>query len=148
MFTILGKSATPWFSLSTKNTFWGDCRMIERDLTRAEKAAVRDLILGSPGCANCDRQTGECLPLEVRCPMLDLQFNGATLCTYFKAAVLPENPELEAIFTGRGTDLKVCPICHKKFKPAANRQKYCPTCRDEARKTKSARRNQKYRLKP
>ena len=122
--------------------------MIERDLSRSEKAAVRDLILGSPGCANCDRQTGECLCLETQCPMLDLQFNGATLCTYFKAAVLPENPELEAIFTGRGTDLKVCPICHKKFKPAANRQKYCPTCRDEARKTKSARRNQKYRLKP
>jgi hypothetical protein len=122
--------------------------MIERDLTRAEKAVVRNLILKNPGCANCERQSRECLPLEVRCPMLDLQFSGATLCTYFKAAVLPENPELEAIFTGRGTDLKVCPICHKKFKPAANRQKYCPTCRDKVRKTKSARRNRKYRLKP
>ena len=122
--------------------------MIERDLSRSEKAALRDLILKNPGCANCERQTGECLPLEVRCPMLDLQFSGATLCTYFKAAVLPENPELEAVFTGRGTDLKVCPICHKKFKPAVNRQKYCPACRDKARKMKTARRNRKYRLKP
>ena len=122
--------------------------MIERDLTRAEKSALRDLILGSPGCANCDRQTGACLPIECECPELNLQFNGASLCTYFKAAVLPENAELEAVFTGRGTDLKTCPICHRKFRPVANRQKYCPACRDKARKMKTARRNRRYRLKP
>lgn len=121
--------------------------MIERDLTRAEKSALRDL-LGSPGCANCDRQTGECLPLECECPELNLQFNGATLCRYFRESVLPENPELEAIFTGKVAELKTCPICHKKFKPAANRQKYCPACRDKARKMKTAQRNRKYRLKP
>ena len=123
--------------------------MIERDLSRSEKAALRDLILKNPGCANCERQTGECLPLEVRCPELDLQFSGATLCTYFKAAVLPENPELEAIFTGGTTagPLKTCTVCHRRFRPATNRQKFCSEkCRLAAQREAARNRKRKQRL--
>ncbi len=120
--------------------------MIERDLTRAEKSALRNLILGSPGCANCDRQSGECLPLEVRCPMLDMQFSGATLCRYFRESVLPET-ELEAIFTGKEADLKVCPICKRQFQPVNNRQIYCSEkCRLAAQREAARNRKRKQRL--
>lgn len=102
-----------------------------RDLTRVEKAAVRNLILKNPGCANCDRQTSECLPRECKCPMLDLQINTAALCTYFRTAVLPENPELETVFTGTTGSLKTCPICKRRFQSVNNRQIYCPVCRDK-----------------
>lgn len=121
--------------------------MIERDLSRSERSAVRDLILKSPGCANCDQQTGECLPLEVKCPMLQLQFNGATLCEYFRIAVLPENPELEAVFSGESYDLKTCPICQRKFRPATHGQKYCSSkCKLAAQREASRNRKRKQRL--
>lgn len=118
--------------------------MMERELTAHEKKQIRELIQAH--CINIDKQSGECQPLETRCPMLDLQISTATLCRYFKTSVLPENTAIETIFNGQTADLKKCALCGKKFH-ACGRQKYCSACQDRARKMKSAQRNRKYRQK-
>ena len=118
--------------------------MTERELTAHEKKQLREL--SQMHCSNIDKQTGECQPLETRCPMLDVQINTATLCQYFKISVLPECSSLQAIFNGADGNLKVCPICGEKF-PINGRQKYCAGCQEKARKSKAAQRNRKYRQK-
>lgn len=118
--------------------------MIERELTAHERKEIRELVLGH--CANIDKQIGECRPLECRCPMLDLQINTAVLCRCFKNSILPECPNLQAIFEGTENNLKVCPLCGQKFH-VSGRQKYCHACQEKARKIKAAQRNRKYRQK-
>ena len=118
--------------------------MIKRELTAHERKEIRELILSH--CANIDKQSGECGPLETHCPMLDLQINTATLCRYFKTSILPECPSLQAVFDGTEGSLKVCPLCGQKFR-ANGRQKYCSACQGKAQKLKTAQRNRKYRQK-
>lgn len=80
-------------------------------------------------------------------------------CKYFEEAVLPLDPELEAVYfaihkaNASGQELtskyiravreankvtKICDRCGKEFKPGNNRQRYCDICkkiisRDQAR---------------
>ena len=89
--------------------------MAERELTREEKAAIRKLVTSL--CANYDREYG-CLPLDGPCYMLDKCWKGA-YCRYFREAVLPNNPVLEAALTSGGPapDTKTCPVCGGAFLP-------------------------------
>ena len=63
-----------------------------RELTREEKAKIRKLV--KKWCANYDKECG-CLPLDCECYMLGKCWTGA-YCRYFREAVLPLDPVLEA----------------------------------------------------
>ena len=65
----------------------------ERELKRFERAAIRRLVMNL--CANYDSSDRLCLPLDCPCYMLDKWWTGA-LCRYFRSAVLPTEPKLEA----------------------------------------------------
>ena len=107
-----------------------------RELTREEKAAIRSLV--AKWCANYDREYG-CLPLDCECYMLGRCWTGA-LCRYFREAVLPLNPVLEAALTTQGPrpDFKICPVCGGAVAPD-RRQAYC----SEACALKAHRRQQR-----
>jgi len=117
--------------------------MFERELTREEKAAIRKLVARL--CASYDREYG-CLPLGGPCYMMDKCWTGA-YCRYFREAVLPNDPVLEAALSSGGAapDTKACPVCGGVFLPDG-RTRYCSaTCagvalrkqkRDYMRKTR------------
>ena len=71
---------------------------VGRELTRTEKAAIRRLV--SKWCANYDRDCG-CLPLDCECYMFGKCWTGA-YCRYFREAVLPLDPALEAALLAEG----------------------------------------------
>jgi len=104
-----------------------------RELTKAEKRAIRSLVKNR--CANYLEKedfTG-CLLLGGPCYMLQKEYCSHSLCKYFRNAVLPNDPELEAVFTD--TETKLCPVCGKRF--PKSRRKYCSDkCSAAARKTK------------
>ena len=70
--------------------------MDARELTRDEKKKIRTLVTGM--CANYDRESSLCLPLDCACYMLHKCWTGA-YCRYFREAVLPLDPELQAALT-------------------------------------------------
>ena len=88
--------------------------MDARELTRDEKKKIRTLVTGM--CANYDRESGLCLPLDCACYMLHKCWTGA-YCRYFREAVLPLNPELQASLTTEGIspELRACAVCGKAF---------------------------------
>ena len=90
--------------------------MDARELTRDEKKKIRTLVTGM--CANYDRESGLCLPLDCACYMLHKCWTGA-YCRYFREAVLPLNPELQASLTTEGIspELRACAVCGKPFLP-------------------------------
>ena len=107
--------------------------MDARELTRDEKKKIRSLVTGM--CANYDRESGLCLPLDCACYMLHKCWTGA-YCRYFREAVLPLNPELRA-----------CAVCGKAFLPEG-RQAYCSdACKAEGNRRKSRERMRKMREK-
>ena len=95
---------------------------MSRELTREEKAAIRALVV--KWCANYDREYG-CLPLNCECYMLGKCWTGA-YCRYFREAVLPLNPALEAALSAQGPapETRPCPVCGR---PALldGRRRYC-----------------------
>ena len=93
-----------------------------RELTREEKRAIRALV--TKWCANYDREYG-CLPLECECYMFGKSWTGA-YCRYFREAVLPLDPALEAALLTEGPrpEFKPCPICGGPVAPD-RRQAYC-----------------------
>ena len=96
-----------------------------RELTREEKRAIRALV--TKWCANYDRECG-CLPLDCECYMLGKCWTGA-LCRYFREAVLPLDPALEAALLTEGPrpDFKICPICGGPVAPARRPVQRKPT---------------------
>ena len=117
--------------------------MAERELTREEKAAIRKLVTSL--CANYDREYG-CLPLGGSCYMMDKCWTGA-YCRYFREAVLPNDPVLEAALTSGGAtpDTKACPVCGGAFLPDG-RTRYCSdACAHAARLKKQRGYMRKYR---
>lgn len=116
-----------------------------RELTRDEHRAIRKLVTGE--CANYDSQYG-CLPLDCECYMLGKCWTGA-LCRYFREAVLPLDPELEASINGEGAapDTRPCTVCGRPFLPEG-RQAYCSdACKAEGNRRKSRERVRKMRGK-
>ena len=97
--------------------------MDARELTRDEKKKIRSLVTGM--CANYDRETGLCLPLDCACYMLHKCWTGA-YCRYFREAVLPLDPALEVSLLSEGPrpDFKICPVCGGAV-PADGRMAYC-----------------------
>ena len=89
-----------------------------RELTREEKAAIRKLVTRL--CANYDRDVG-CLPLDCPCYMLEKCWTGA-LCRYFREAVLPNDPVLEASLAAEGPapETRPCPVCGRLFSRMAD----------------------------
>lgn len=120
--------------------------MDARELTRDEKKKIRSLVTGM--CANYDRESGLCLPLDCACYMLHKCWTGA-YCRYFREAVLPLNPELQAALTTEGIspELRACAVCGKAFLPEG-RQAYCSdACKAEGNRRKSRERMRKMREK-
>ena len=105
---------------------------MSRELTREEKAAIRALVV--KWCANYDREYG-CLPLDCECYMLGKCWTSG-YCRYFREAVLPLNPVLEAALSGQGPapETRPCPVCGRPFMQEG-RQVYCSTkCAEIARR--------------
>ena len=97
--------------------------MDARELTRDEKKKIRTLVTGM--CANYDRESGLCLPLDCACYMLHKCWTGAYR-RYFREAVLPLNPELQAALTTEGISPELRPVrfaerhfCPRGVKPTA-----------------------------
>ena len=112
------------------------------ELTAKEKRAIRKLV--TSGCANYDNEYG-CLPLDGACYMFTIAFAGSSLCKWFQSAVLPLDPALEAVFTGKAT--KSCQRCGRKF-PVNGRQAYCSdACAEARRKAATAKRVRKHRTR-
>jgi len=117
--------------------------MDSRELTRAEKAAIRKLVISS--CANYDSEYG-CLPLDCDCYMLGKSWTGA-YCKYFQNAVLPLDPALSVSLTGGGTmGICTCAFCGSPF-PANNRRAYCSeACAGKAQRKQQREHMRKKRL--
>ena len=66
-----------------------------------------------------------CLPLDCECYMFGKCWTGA-YCRYFREAVLPLDPALEAALLTEGPrpDFKACPVCGRAVAPDG-RQTYC-----------------------
>ena len=87
-------------------------------------------------CCNC--ADGCCLVLDdgepCICPQLISQ---SIICRWFRRAVLPADPELEAeIYQGDEPDsgMKRCAVCGRPFVPKSNRAKYCAACGAQVRR--------------
>jgi len=113
-----------------------------RELTRAERAAIRKLVIDI--CANYDRAYG-CLPLGCDCYMFGKWWTGG-YCKYFQNAVLPLDSMLEASILGREAPMQdICTICNKPFIPDG-KQAYCSmACKAEGNRRKSRERMRKKR---
>ena len=113
-----------------------------RELTTQERRSIRKLVTGR--CANYDSEYG-CLPLDCECPMLGIYYTNGAMCRYFREAVLPNDPELEAALQGLPT--KHCQHCGKPF-PVGGRRVYCSDqCAAAVRKEQTAARVRKFRRK-
>ena len=93
-----------------------------RELTREERDGIRKLV--TKCCANYQREYG-CLPLDGECYMLLKCWTDA-YCRYFREAVLPLDPALEAALTGGAVDMRACACCGRLF-PAQHKRAYCST---------------------
>ncbi|MSA71256.1 cysteine-rich VLP protein [Holdemania massiliensis] len=113
-----------------------------RELTGREKQRIKKLITSL--CANHDKEYG-CLPLDYECPMFGICYTNSALCSYFRKSVLPEDAELEAVFTR--TPTTNCKQCGKPF-PVDGKRVYCSgKCAEEARRQQTAARVRKHREK-
>ena len=63
------------------------------------------------------------------------------LCRWFRAAVLPQDKELETALFHR-LNAKKCAVCGALFTPGSNRAKYCPECAAHTKRINAAKRNQ------
>lgn len=105
-----------------------------RELTRDERAAIRALVVKM--CANYDGHYNICLPLDCACYMLNKWWTGS-YCRYFRDAVLPLDPMLEAALTGREAlmpDTRPCAACGKSFIQDGKRAYCSPACADNAQR--------------
>ena len=88
-------------------------------------------------CANFDRENGYCLPLDDLCPQT---LTLSLLCRYYRAAVLPDDPALEAEIRKTG---QRCQICGAWYSPKGRNAKYCPSCAVEQRRALDRQRKRK-----
>ena len=114
---------------------------VHRELTASERAAIRKLVKDL--CASYDREYG-CLLLDDTCYMFyGVAFTNTGMCKYFREAVLPTDPIMEATLTGgAGAETRLCDICGEAF-PASGRQAYC----SDACAVKAQRRQQREHMR-
>jgi len=104
-----------------------------RELTRTERTEIRKLVKDL--CANYDKDN-ECLLLEDNCYMFyGVAYTNTSMCKYFRKAVLPTNPVLEAVLTGNAAvETRPCALCGEIFL-ADGKKLYCSdACTNEAKK--------------
>lgn len=94
--------------------------MDNRELTRAERAAIKKLVIGE--CAHYDYMEG-CIPLACECYMLNKWWTGS-YCLYFQKSVLPLDPMLEAALVGGDVETRPCAACGQPF-PVSGKKAYC-----------------------
>ena len=88
-------------------------------------------------CNYCD---GNCLLLDDGEECVCVQsISYSLLCKWFRLAVLPTDPELEAEVLKYRVE-KECCICGKAIYSSSNRAKYCPDCSRKVRRRKEAER--------
>ena len=115
---------------------------VMRELTPKEKRSIKKLVKDL--CANYDTEYG-CLPLECDCPMFGVCYANSAMCRYFREAVLPNAPELQASLDNQ--PVRICRYCGQKF-PADGKRAYCSEkCAESARRRQNAARVQKFRNK-
>lgn len=86
-------------------------------------------------CANYDN--GNCLALDDGEPCACVQsISYSLLCKYFRKAVLPTEPLLEADILG--TRFEKCVSCGAPIIKKGNRKKYCEKCAQRAYKKQQA----------
>lgn len=86
-------------------------------------------------CANYDN--GNCLALDNGEPCVCVQsISYSLLCKYFRSAVLPAEPLLEAAILG--TRFEKCVSCGVPIIKKGNRKKYCEKCAQRAYKAQQA----------
>ena len=113
-----------------------------RELTGREKQRIKKLVTSL--CANYDKEYG-CLPLDCECPMFGICYTNSALCRRFRNALLPTDPELEAVFTH--TPTTICKQCGNLF-PIDGKRVYCSErCAEAARRQQTAARVRKHREK-
>jgi hypothetical protein len=110
-----------------------------RELTPRELQAIRRLVKSM--CANFDHGYG-CLPLDDACYMFTIAYVNSSLCKYFRDAVLPLDPALEAVFSRM--PVKPCERCGIVI-PIQGRRAYCESCAKSACKAATAARVRKHR---
>lgn len=110
-------------------------------LTPQQSRKVNALVRKS--CCNYDN--GNCLLLDdgetCVCPQL---ISYSLLCKWFRAAVLPDDKELQAELYQR-EDLRRCTVCGAAFASSSNSVKYCPDCRKRITRKQAAERMRKRR---
>jgi len=112
-----------------------------RELTAREKQSIRRLVTSA--CANYAHEWG-CLPLDGACYMFTVAYVNSSLCKYFRDAVLPLDPALEAVF--KRQPIKPCKRCGRKI-PIQGRRAYCRPCALTTRKAATAARVRRHRGK-
>lgn len=113
-----------------------------RELTGREKRQIKKLVTSL--CANYDKEYG-CLPLDCTCYMFGICYRGSALCKWFRGALLPTEPELQAVFDHQ--PLAICKECGKHF-PIQGKRAYCSEkCAEDARRKQTAARVRKHREK-
>lgn len=85
----------------------------------------------------CNYCEGNCLMLDwTYCSICPQAISNHLCCSWFRNAVLPNDPILEAQIIGKA--LKRCTNCGNPFVPGSNRAKYCHAC--SARRQREAKR--------
>jgi hypothetical protein len=96
-----------------------------RELTRYEKTSIKRLV--TTLCASYCKEYG-CLLLDDGCVMLIKCWTGGG-CKYFRNAVLPNDPVLEAaLIQGKPMKIRHCAVCGNTFQSLSNNAKYCGSC--------------------
>ena len=118
-----------------------------RELTREEMREMKQLAVDM--CANYDGHYKECLLLDGACYMTyGVAFTCSALCKYFRNAVLPLNPRLEALFNGENIveHIKRCAVCGTELYSIGNKVKYCQSCARRIHRRQKTESEQKRRL--
>ena len=95
----------------------------------------------------CNYIDGNCIALDDGEECVCVQsISYSLLCRWFRAAVLPQDKELETALFHR-LNAKKCSVCKALFTPGSNRAKYCPECAARMKRVNAAKRKRKQREK-
>jgi hypothetical protein len=95
----------------------------------------------------CNYIDGNCIALDDGEECVCVQsISYSLLCRWFRAAVLPQDKELETALFHR-LNAKKCAVCGALFTPGSNRAKYCPDCATRMKRINAAKRKRKQREK-
>ena len=88
----------------------------------------------------CNYIAGNCIALDDGEECICVQsISYSLLCRWFRAAVLPQDKELETALFHR-LNAKKCAVCGALFTPGSNRAKYCPECAARMKRINAAKR--------